>query len=225
MKNLNEIVLAVALVGAAACGDNATNNSPDAPSFPAAPTLGRAIDRMGRPAINTALNAVLDADGLKKTKKDNYNNALSQDNWSSVQLDPSKPEDTILAEFKTYLAVYDALDTGIAAIANAGCGNAQDYNDFATTLADDELYVDTALGRCDFYLGVEARTLLPPSWCGGRTLDRDVIDASYSLLAAGNSGFDLSTLPALPPAPKIKDGAEPHTDYKADFPYLGDAHL
>lgn len=237
MKNLTIIGLSAALA-TAACGDNATGNS-DASTFPPAPTLGAAIDRMGRPAINTALNGVLDDD--KKAKKDAYNQATSQDSWASVPLpdpDPTRANNTIQTEFQRYLGIYDALDTGEDGVVGAGCGNTALYNGGSATdkdpkadsytlaaavLADDELYVDTALGACDFYLAleVEVATNMPHNQCGGRTLQRDVIDASYSLLAAGLNGFDTTK---SPPEPKVHDGASAHGDYLSEFPYLGAPH-
>lgn len=232
MKNQSIIFFATALLGGA-CGDNLSGTPADAPSFPAAPTLGPAIDRMGRPAINTAFNAVLDddtaPDHLKTTKKDAYNHALAQDSWASVQLDPAMANDTVLAEFEKYLAIYDSVDTTMT---TNGCGNAlgyttpagpNSYATLATVLADDELYVDTTRGTCNAYLSVEVKvaTGLDLLQCGGRTLDRDVIDVSYSLIIAGGAGFNLGT---SPPTPKILNGAVAHTDYSTTFPYLGTPH-
>ena len=52
----------------------------------------------------------------------------------------------------------------------------------------------------------------------GRTLTMDVVDISYSLLAAGVSGFDAT----MSFKPKIGDGVDPHTDVNNDnFPFLG----
>src|SRR5262245_18783462 len=55
--------LVPALALALSCGDNLEprndggHDVPDAAAFPAPPALGAQIDRMGRPVINTALNA------------------------------------------------------------------------------------------------------------------------------------------------------------------------
>jgi len=63
------------------------------------------------------------------------------------------------------------------------------YDALASVLADDQLYIFSDRGNCGVYLGAEAEVVgeLPPGdgGCGGRTLDDDVIDRSYSVLAAG----------------------------------------
>ena len=99
------------------------------------------------------------------------------------------------------------------------------YGGLATVLADDELYVDTTKGSCNFYLSLEVEVAtggsVPHTQCGGRTLTIDVIDVSYSLLAAGLNGFDA----ANGFDPRIKDGAVVHTDVSNDnFPFLGTPH-
>jgi hypothetical protein len=59
-------------------------------------------------------------------------------------------------------------------------------------LADDRLYLNTKVGdsgalTCGQYLAVEANAtgIVPNQDCGGRTLAYDVIDTTYSALAAG----------------------------------------
>lgn len=144
---------------------------------PPVPALGAMIDRMGRPAINTALNNTFAADATAAgTAKDNYNKA-AQSSWASYT-----------AEMAKNLAILDSLDTN--------CGNqllagsvaiAGRYNTLAGVLADDQLYVNTASATCGQYLAVEANAVnvAPNNDCGGRTLTYDVIDTSYSVLAAG----------------------------------------
>jgi len=90
MKTLNKL-LAVALT-LAACGDDGGGGK-DAPgsdgnnNFPPAPTLGAQIDRIGRPAVNTALNAVFEPDAAKKAaQKDAYNQASNADAWAATAL-------------------------------------------------------------------------------------------------------------------------------------------
>jgi len=143
------------------------------------PVLGFQIDRTGRPAINTALNQTFSADeDFKGAEKDAYN-AAGEEEWASFA--PS---------FAGSLAILDSLDTV--------CGNqllADDsnemgrYNTLATILADDRLYVHSDRGECGTYLGLEAEIVgaveAGMGGCGGRTLDDDVIERSYSLLAAG----------------------------------------
>lgn len=148
-------------------------------NFPAAPKLGTQIDRFGRPAINTALNHTFDADAATAGKaKDTYNQGA----------DPAKWTDNV-KEFSANLAVLDSLDTV--------CGNqllaampldANRYTTLAGALADDRVYVDTSAATCTTYLAVEANAtkLFPNTDCGGRKLNYDVIDSSYSVLAAGS---------------------------------------
>lgn len=144
---------------------------------PPVPALGAMIDRMGRPAINTALNNTFAADATAAgTAKDNYNKAAPTA-WASYSTEMAKN-----------LAILDSLDTN--------CGNqllagptpiAGRYNTLAGVLADDRLYVNTASTTCGQYLAVEANAVnvVPNNDCGGRTLTYDVIDTSYSVLAVG----------------------------------------
>ena len=148
------------------------------------PTLGAQIDRGGRAAISTALQTPFEAnDEVKGAAKDEWNAAAKSD-WPSFK-------DNIAAS----LAVLDSLDTTDEA---SGCGsqllaNEDDpdgrYNALANVLADDQLYVNLESGECGTYLGVEAEVVgaIPAGagGCGGRTPLDDVIDRSYSVLAAG----------------------------------------
>jgi hypothetical protein len=249
MKNIIKLAMVLSAVTFAGCGDDekATPDAPksidapadvaiDALTFPAAPTLGTQVDRMGRPAVNTALNAVLDTDPLKTAKKDRYNAASNPATWKTTQLDPAMtaPMGTVLYEFMKYLAVFDTLDQGsglpnTTTGAGGGCGNGAlfnmpantGYGALATVLANDELYVDTAKTSCNLYLSVEVDVIAGThSQCGGRTPTHDVIDMSYSLLAAGTNGFNQSF------APLVGDGVGPHTDVNNDvFPFLGAPHM
>lgn len=278
MTTIKTTLLATILaLGAVACGDDKKAPdafqtidapSPDASPNPAAPHLGIQIDRMGRPAINTALNHVLDADANTKTMaKDMYNADQGPATWPG----------TYSPEFAKNLAIFDALDKGAfpsttGAVfhcsittttvcsddggcpsgetcvgqacgdqvlyngqpaghgAPAQCFNSSmqyqstcSYNTLAGILADDQLYLDTTKPRCQAYLAVEFAAVSgqPNTDCGGRAPDNDVMDSSYSVLAAGLNGFDLL---ADPPAPKVKDNVSAHTDLKTDFPFLGDPH-
>ncbi len=264
MKNLTTLLVSLtAAAGLLACGDDLkpagsidAPKAPDAfvPPTPPAPTLGAQIDRMGRPAVNTALNALLDPDPLKTAKKDAYNHAADRTMWSAAVTNPagmdmvpySPAPKTVRSEFAKQLAILDALDQGLfPGVANPstpgtppgtegpgeGCYNGalhdkpagSGYLTLASVLADDQLYVDTAKLTCNFYLSLEVEVAtgrgVRHSQCGGRTPTHDVIDTSYSLLAAGTNGFDLML------APKIKDGVDAHTDVNNNtFPFLGAPH-
>lgn len=246
MKNLTKLSLGLAAAFLMSCGDDkaapdapktpdaAPDAAPDAFMPPAAPTLGNQIDRMARPAVNTALNAVLDADPLKTTKKDKYNQASNPSNWRTTNLDPATPSTVVVAEFAKQIGFFDVLDQGLATVSANGCNNGAlfmapasptSYGALATVLADDELYLDTTKGVCNFYLSLEVEVAtsggIAHTSCGGRTLTMDVVDISYSLLAAGTSGFD----PTMGFLPKIGDGVDAHTDVSNDnFPFLGAPH-
>lgn len=228
-------LLSVLLVGAfiVSCGDDTPKTpdapnpqpdmttTPDMPNFPAAPALGTQIDRMGRPAINTALNHAFSSATTKGPSKDAYNQATDPAMWGATTLPVGG---TVITEFAKNLAIIDALD--------ATCGNQTlhaapaaptSYGGMATVLADDQLYLDTSKGGCNFYLSVEVEVAVgvAHTQCGGRTLTHDIADVSYSLLAAGLEGFNV--LGGF--VPLYGDGAVAHTDISNDtFPFLGAPH-
>jgi len=132
---------------------------------------------MGRAAIGTALIATFNADSDEKGMRKDAYNAAQPEAWSSFEVD-----------MRANLAILDGLDEN--------CGNqlladASDprYGTLASILADDRLYVLSTVGECGVYLGLEgeiAGALEPgEGQCGGRTPDDDVIERSYSVLAAG----------------------------------------
>lgn len=140
------------------------------------PELGAQIDRMGRPAIGTALNETFTADtAVKNAQKDAYNAAADPADWADYT-----------GAFETSLGILDALDAECGNQLLAGTG-ARPYDALAGVLVDDQLYVNTEKGTCTAYLGVEAEALglVPDGSCGGRTPSYDVIERSYSVLAAG----------------------------------------
>lgn len=123
------------------------------------------IDRMGRPAVNTALIDLLEDTGLK----DKYNRSENPADWSMFT-----------GEIESNLEALDTLDgeTGNTVLPPA---------DLAPVLADDRLIVDTSIPECDAYLAVE---LGVEDQCGGRTLSRDVIDDTLgAVVGPGVSDF------------------------------------
>jgi hypothetical protein len=200
-RTLNASLLLCLSLAFTGCDDD--EETPPTTNPPAVPTLGAMIDRQGRPAINTALNNTFAADATAAgTAKDNYNKA-ARDTWP-----------TFSGEIAKNLAILDSLD--------ANCGNqllagasatAGRYNTLAGVLADDQLYVNTASTTCNQYLAVEANAVnvVPNNDCGGRRLGYDVIQTSYSVLAAGAlTGVD--------------DAVSADADgniHSADFPFLG----
>jgi len=143
------------------------------------PQLGTQIDRVGRAAISTGLMDTFTADSATKdTGKNRYNKATQAD-WPSFS-----------ADFQVSLAILDSLDTN--------CGNQLRVNNddtngryaaLANVLADDQLYVRSTNGQCGVYLGIEAEAIgaipVDAGNCGGRTPIDNVIERTYSVLAAG----------------------------------------
>lgn len=121
------------------------------------------IDRMGRPAVNTAL-----IDPYSMTSgpalKDVYNTTEDRADWGMF-----------IPEIEANLVFFDSLD-GAANTAIPPAG-------LAPLLADDRLLVDTQFATCDNYLSVEL-TLLGVflNQCGGRALPHDVIDDTFALV-------------------------------------------
>lgn len=175
------------------------------------PAIGAQIDRFGRPAINTALNKTFSPDpAVKDAAKDTWNKDANAATWSA----------TFGGEVAGNLAILDSLDTicGNQPLAAPEPITPTRYAGLAGALADDRLWVNTAGAACGQYLAVEAAAALgvvaAEGDCGGRALDYDVIDVSYSVLAAGN----------LEEA--ISDGVEgdPAEIGGEVFPYLADPH-
>jgi len=169
------------------------------------PALGKQIDRLGRPAINTAISDPFDGDATV--------HGMMQDTYNSGTLTPAS-ETTFVAQFEANLAILDGLDTvcGNQFAADMTKTDSSRYLPLATVLADDELYVDTSSGTCTTYLGVEANAtqIIPNTDCGGRTLTEDVVDESFSVLATGMTSG-------------VTDGidADDHVSTQtATFPYL-----
>lgn len=159
-------------------GDGPAPLGPDA-----RPVLGAQIDRAGRPAVSTALIATFASFEERNDVRDRYNQA-GPATWSSFA-----PEMTF------GLGVLDALDGTCGNQLLAGPAGPNRYDALADVLLDDRLYVNSASGVCGVYLGLEGEVVgaLEPGagGCGGRTPNDDVIERSYSVLAAGVlSGVD-----------------------------------
>jgi hypothetical protein len=165
--------------------DTGVPDSSTAPPKP--PTLGAQIDRMGRPAINTALNNVFNPDpATQGAAKDKYNQDSDQANWSK----------TYTAETSKNLAILDSLDgvCGNQLFADSDAGsagpnfeNTKVYGTLGTVTADDRLWLNAGGDSCNVYLAVEANAtkFLANNDCGGRALKYDVIDVTYSAAAVG----------------------------------------
>jgi hypothetical protein len=209
----------------------------DGAPIPPPPALGAQLDRMGRPLIGTALIGAFAPAQDRAAIRDAYNRAPDPAAWATTVVSTGV---TIEAEMEANLAVFDAFDIGLN-VAGAGCGNAlryalppnppgpmSSYRVAADMFADDELYVDTSITSCPIYLALEFEFATagpnaePHITCGGRMPSHDVVDMTYSMLAAGRSGFDV---PSKSYAPAIHDGVTAHADLKeVVFPFLGPPH-
>lgn len=159
-------------------GGNGGDGGGGTNTIPPAPTLGAQIDRMGRPAINTAANHTFDGNPEQKDlAKDNWNKNTDQASWNQY-----------VTEIQANLAILDGLDTicGNQLLATPNTNDPSRYATLASVLADDRLFVNTASSACANYLAVEANAVgVPNNDCGGRRMSYDVIDVSYTILATG----------------------------------------
>jgi len=153
-------------------GSDAGDGGPPGP-----PALKTQIDRIGRPAINTALNHTFDTDaGAAGAAKDTYNADKNIAGWTTAY-GPQMAKN---------LGILDGLDTVCGN--QAGYTISNNYNALAGLAADDLLYLKTDATACTVgYLAVElnATNIAPNTDCGGRKLTYDVIDVTYSAAAAG----------------------------------------
>lgn len=242
---IHRCLLALAAgLAAGSCGDNHTvpdATVPDARTdlIPDPPRIGMQIERMGRPAINTALIGLRDISNTATMKKDIYNGLSDPSVWGSATIANGR---SVAAEIAANLGILDILDKGNTSLpGTVGCGNqvlyngnpgggggppaATSYNAFAALLAEDMLYVDTSKPTCAAYLALEFEVatggVIMHTQCGGRTPTHDVIDVSLSALIAGFNGF--TTTPAR--LPLIKDEVSAHADVSdTEFPYFGAPH-
>jgi hypothetical protein len=184
---------------------------------PNPPALGTLIDRMGRPAINTALNHVFDSSCLAPdlcSAKDAYNTDTPA-NWNADWA----------GQFAQNLAIFDSLDTV--------CGNQPGYNAqlagmtfpgyslLAAVLAQDALWVNTSNTTCNAYLGVELNTLgVSNSDCGGRTLTENTIDVTYNLVAGTETFNDAGVVGG----PATNGVTAPASAPFSTFPYFAQPH-
>jgi hypothetical protein len=181
-------------------------------NVPTPPALGTQVDRMGRPAINTALNHTFDPNATTKgAAKDAYNADKNQAGWPGAYV----------GQFKANLAIYDGLDTTCGNQAGYGALTNPDYTTLASVLANDVLWVNTANSTCKQYLGVEFAALgVANSDCGGRTPSENVIDLTFNAVAGT---LTPATLPDNP-GPVTNGIKAPASPPSATFPYLATPH-
>jgi hypothetical protein len=189
------------------------------------PALGRQIDRMGRPAINTVLNHSFDpSPTTANSAKDAYNAASSPASWLTLAVGngpiTGKPT-SVEQQLEANLAILDGLDgvCGNQLLADTTKTDATRYKRLADELGADMLWVNTAPAggkplACTRYLAVEANAAgLKNADCGGRGLAYDVVNITYNLIIDGK----------VAPTP-VSDGTKA-VAAKTDgttFPYLGE---
>jgi hypothetical protein len=181
--------------GASQCTNGQVCNAATATCVnPGVPALGIQIDRMGRPAVNTALTNPYDflpvgAAETSDTTKARYN--------ADATAAGTALANTWGPFVGANLAVLDGVDGGqcgnqLAFNVTVAGKNFPTYSFLSTVLAADALLIDSSKTSCTQYLGVEATALgvagVPANECGGRKLDYDVMDRTYSVLIAGTLG-------------------------------------
>jgi len=170
MKTFTAITLSAALTALTAGCSSSSDGGGDGGGTTLPPASGGdsgssaiIFDRMGRPGVSTALVAAAD-------RKDAYNLAGDPAAWSGF-----------LPDLVERITIIDGLDGTV--------GNALlDADTLAGLLADDRLQIDTSIAECDVYLALE----IGLGGCGGRTLQRDVIDDTLRHLVS--QGMPVSDL-------------------------------
>jgi hypothetical protein len=174
--------------------------------MPPPPALGVEVDRVGRPLANILLNDGFLLPGPMV--------GASRDAWNADS-NPSAWPTTWATSIGSSLAILDGFDTVCGNGFAAGALGPTRYATPAGLLADDRLWLNTAGTTSTTYLAVEynAVGLLLNTDVGGRKLNYDVIDRTYSLLIAGNvTGV-------------VTDGVSPDADTQGTtFPYLAAPH-
>lgn len=184
------LALGITCLGLGSCNDDDPDSATNALRAGGAlgkanpPQLGERIDRAGRPAITAALIATFDSQGQETTRQA-YNRSGQQNEDFRTTI-----------EFN--LAVLDGLDgaCGNQLLATVAAEDEPRYSPLADVLLDDQLYLHSdRFAAPSIYLGLEAEFVLGSDvvsgGSGGRAPGDDVVERSYSVLAAGAlSGVD-----------------------------------
>lgn len=203
------------------------------------PEKGAPIDRMGRPAINTALNgAFVQFDGTDKVASDSTQRLADQDAYNEDN-QPNDWDDNYTEIFAANLGILDTLDASAGnpqpgacqnpVTSNGSVSNVDSYDFVAAALTNDRLFVyadgegcsaaaiegEGTNGEVGGYLSAEAAALagLTLTGCAGRRPIDDVIETTYSIVAAGGlAGVDDGIGPE-----DVPEGSHPEV-----FPYIGE---
>lgn len=158
------ILSATLLVFIGSCSSNDSSSGPSqSPDVTTPGVVTAPIDRMGRPGITTALIA-------DNFVKDAYNDNGVPATWSAAFLAPMIERANIIDGFDGTIG--NALLTDTTAL--------------VSILVDDRLQIDTRTPECNAYLAVE----IGLGDCGGRTLDRDVINDTLRHLVSQDMPVD-----------------------------------
>jgi Domain of unknown function (DUF4331) len=160
------------------------------------------FERLGRPEVKNVLLSVNGNDPVNKTVdlRDLYN----LDDVFAVE--PAAAE-AYRARLDANLAMFDALDGAIAWPFPPG-----GHHPLSEMWLNDHLVLDTTKPFSERgYLDLERAALTgqPPTGCGGRWLNEDVIDVLNSVIVRGwdgppiRDGVDHATIPALPQFPYL----------------------
>ncbi len=140
------------------------------------------FDRMGRPGVSTAVIA-------DTADKDAYNRSGNPAEWPGL----------FTAALTERATIIDNLD-GVV-------GNSLlTPSTIADLLVDDRLRIDTSIPECNIYLSLE----IGLGGCGGRTLDRDVINDTLQHLVSQTNPVD--------------DLADNDSVFLTDWPFIGVAN-
>ena len=171
------------------------------------------LDRMGRPLTENALLATLGPAERANELKEQFN------------LKTPATSAEFVPEIEAGLSLYDGLDAncGNQLLADRSSVPQRRYRKLAELLADDRLWVNSAVATCSQFFAVElahaaGRRELRKD-CGGRTITDDAIDVYRSLLVMGTTsgvsdGVDhdgqqhsLTEFPFLAPPPAAQSTA------------------
>lgn len=207
---------------------------------PAIPELGTQLERMGRPAINTATNETfITLAGGSPGPTTNVIRSNSQDAYNEA-VNGSEDAESFITTAALQLTVLDSLDGECGnqpfygfMITEDDEGNPVDcsdlttappglcYGPLATALNNDVLWVKTDAETCGIYLGLEADfgNLVPNDDCGGRRPIDDVIRTTYSVVAGAGTFDPEGTTPTT--IFTFDDEIDPPADlHPGEFPYL-----
>lgn len=233
MKRLSLILSLAMLTPLAACGDDGGDDGGiDVDPMPS--LSATQLDRAGRPAIVTALVETFNPnDAARLAARDKYKGDANPANWKG-EYTGAFVANGLGTGIRGAMAIIagladstngvpanvcdDLADHTVAALdpGNAGAGP---FEVISSVFADDMLYVNSGTGTCDGgYLHVEVTfaTAGTLNDCGGRKIEYDVVDASYTALALGILAPDANGDFAVP------DGVDEDPDGPPSnqFPFL-----